>query len=252
VIARLTVAAGQRLLLNGFHAPRGHWAQRVWDGDRAEAHAVLGPAYVAERERIGALLTDSVPRLEPSWNAVDVAAGTGRYTRVLLDAGAAAVTAVDVSPESLAVLAERVADPARVTTLCADVFAAPSPGLDARFDVVLCCDAIHHLGPLPAVLIRLRELATPGGLLIGDVWTADHFHEFQLARRGQVEHALASVRFLGAAAVNRLLRRPVMNAARSQLLPAARVRELLREALGPQVQLNTSRYWVSFTARLQA
>ncbi|MGC4750163.1 class I SAM-dependent methyltransferase [Micromonospora sp. DT201] len=252
MIARLAVAAGQRLLRSGFHAPRQHWARRVWDGDRAEGHAVLGPAYVAERKQIQALLASLAPRLTSPWEAVDVAAGTGRYTRALLEAGAARVTAIDVSPASLAALTNRAADPTRVTTVCADLFAALPPGTvpEAGFDIVLCCDAIHHVGPLPAVLTRLRELAAPGGLLVGDVWTADHFHEFQRARRSRVEHVLASIRFLAAAAVNRLLRRAFLQAARSQLLSAAQVQELLRETLGPQVQLNTSRYWVSFAYRL--
>ena len=170
----------------------------------------------------------------------------------MLETGAARVTAVDVSPESLVALAERVAEPERVATICADVFAALPPGTepDGGFDVVLCCDAIHHLGPLQTVLNRLQELAAPGGLLVGDVWTADHFHEFQRARRGRLEHALASVRFLAAAVVNRLLRQPALHSARSQLLPAAQVRIVLQEVLGPQLHMHTGRYWVSFAARL--
>ena len=74
----------------------------------------------------------------------------------MLETGAARVTAVDVSPESLVALAERVAEPERVATICADVFAALPPGTepDGGFDVVLCCDAIHHLGPLQT---RIRE-----------------------------------------------------------------------------------------------
>jgi len=81
MIARLAVAAGQRVLRSNFHAPQQHWARRIWDGDRAEGHFMLGPAYVAERVQIQTLLTRSEPQLESPWEALDVAAGTGRYTR---------------------------------------------------------------------------------------------------------------------------------------------------------------------------
>lgn len=245
VLARAAVWLGARVTRRHFHPPVNHWRNRVWDGDRAEQHALLGAAYREERAYITAMLRDAARDAR----VLDVACGTGRYTRAALHAGAAHVTALDVSPDALDLVGRRCVDAAargQLRTLEADVFRPLPSNVDAPFDVVMCLDAIHHLGPLTDVLTRLYELVRPGGVVLGDVWTADHFHEFQRLRRGPAEHTLASLRFAAAAVGSAVWRRPVSHAARSQLLPAEEVTAALVSIFGPDTHVERSRYWVRF------
>lgn len=248
MISQLAVHLGQLALRYRFPPPRQHWQQRVWDGDRAEAHAELGLPYREQREIVTALLAECLHPQRGPVRAADVACGTGRYTRALLKAGADHVTAMDISARSLAKTAERAAAPGRVDTWLGDILTEQPAS--APFHLVLCCDAIHHLGDLRRVLERLRALTQPGGVIVGDIWTADHFHEFQRRRRGPLEHTVSSLRFFSASIVNAVTGRPVLQAARSQLLSADQVERVLRVVLGPDLTVHKGRYWVSFLCRV--
>jgi len=71
---------------------------------------------------------------------LELAPGTGLWTRELLDAGAS-VTAVDAAPEMLEALRRRCEGP-RLTTVLADLFTwAPT----RRFDAVVACFFMSHV-----------------------------------------------------------------------------------------------------------
>ena len=244
-VADALVAVGGWLVRDSFVQPVAHWRNRTWDGFRAESHDALGAAYVEER----AELSGWIERVAPSSCVLDVGAGTGRYSLDAARAGAAHVTALDVSQSALDEVARRAAEEDAGNVIRVHVGDFWRQGATCRcgrpFDLVMCMDAIHHLGQLPQVIARLHQLAGAGGVVIGDVWTRDNFGEFQRARRGTIEHTLASLRFVVGAAIVASGLRPSSDAVRSDLRQADEVRaEIL--SVWPDSAVERSRYWVRF------
>jgi 2-polyprenyl-3-methyl-5-hydroxy-6-metoxy-1,4-benzoquinol methylase len=246
-ISDALVLLGGRLVRHRFRQPIDHWRNRTWDGFRAEAHRALGTAYVEEREAI----RQSIDKAASNACVLDVGAGTGRYSLDAVLAGATHVTALDVSPSALQELAVRASGAglaAALRTRVGDFWTTNNLCWCGRpYEVVMCMDAIHHLGQLPDVLGRLKELAGPGGVVIGDVWTRDNFGEFQRARRGEAEHTLSSFRFLLGAMLVASGRRTTSDAVRSDLRDAAEVEAELIAAWS-DASVQRSRYWVRFVA----
>jgi SAM-dependent methyltransferase len=95
----------------------------------------------------------------------DIGSGTGRIVNMLLDAGAARVTALEPS-ESFAVVAANTADrAARVEVIRGDGTAIPQ---DRNFDLVVSIGVLHHIeNPAPVIDAAHRALK-PGGVMF--VW----------------------------------------------------------------------------------
>lgn len=91
--------------------------------------------------------------------AMDVGAGTGRFTRVLGDALQAPVIAVE---RSSGMIREReVTDPARARFVCAAAEALPFR--TALADVVMVSMAYHQFGDRQAAVTEIRRVLRPGG-----------------------------------------------------------------------------------------
>ena len=246
-ISDALVLVGGRLMRHRFRQPTDHWRNRIWDGFRAEAHTALGSAYVEEHEAI----RQSIDKAVSSACVLDVGAGTGRYSLDAARAGATHVTALDVSSSALQELSVRATEAGlaeALRTRIGDFWTTNSSCWCGRpYEVVMCMDAIHHLGQLPDVLARLKKLAGPDAVVIGDVWTRDNFGEFQRARRGDAEHTLASFRFLLGATLVASGLRTTSDVVRSDLRDAAEVEtELIAAWADASVQ--RSRYWIRFVA----
>jgi SAM-dependent methyltransferase len=136
------------------------WA-RSYDGRR-------NPTIVAEEPAVRRLLLD-----RPPGDAVDVACGTGRHSGWLVERGHR-VTAVDSSPEMLAVAARTVPE---ARTILADV--RDLPLADGCADVVVCALALSHLPDL-APVAELARLLRPGGRLV-----VSNVHPFATAVLGE-------------------------------------------------------------------
>lgn len=100
-------------------------------------------------------------------HVVDIGAGTGNGTFALLARfPAAAVTAVDSSPDMLDRLSARVRERGladRVRTVRADA-AAGLPGIEPA-DVVWASASLHHVDDPAAALAGIRAVLRPGGVL---------------------------------------------------------------------------------------
>lgn len=136
----------------------GRLASRWWDanGEFRTLHD-LNPVRLAWLDEIIGLAGQKV---------LDVGCGGGLLAEAMARQGAA-VTGIDMSPESLAVARLHLVEsaPLRVDyrEISAEVLAAEMPG---SFDVVTCMELLEHV-PDPASLVRAcASLARPGGSVI--------------------------------------------------------------------------------------
>lgn len=124
----------------------------------ADIYAASRPSYPGEvldwlRDRIG---------IEPESRVVEVGAGTGLFTSLLLDTEAT-ILATDPVPEMLSHLASRL--PGAATAVAtADML----PVADGSVDAVICATAFHWFAT-PQVLAEFRRVLRPGGAL-GLIW----------------------------------------------------------------------------------
>ena len=101
--------------------------------------------------------------LRPGMRALELGAGTGTQTAVLVASGAD-VVASDISPHSLALLARGLGPLARLQTVVADMESLP---FDAKsFDVVVSAGSLSYGAP-ERVDREIRRVLRTGGAFIG-------------------------------------------------------------------------------------
>ena len=117
-------------------------------------------------------------RWNPAPDVLELAAGTGNWTLELVRAGAR-VTAVDTSPETLAINREKCGDAGRVDHVVADVF-----GFEAgrRFEAIFFSFWISHVPQARTAEFwqRVDRLLAPGGR----VFLIDNAHPEYATPRG--------------------------------------------------------------------
>ena len=99
---------------------------------------------------------------------LDIGCGVGGLDQVLVELGAAHVTAVDVAAPLIGLARRRVAD-SRITFEVTEP-EQPLPFADASFDVVFTKDAWLHVIDKRALLRDVRRVLKPGGQLAGGDW----------------------------------------------------------------------------------
>ena len=99
---------------------------------------------------------------------LDIGCGVGGLDQVLIELGAAHVTAVDVVAEMIMLARRRIADP-RIAFEVVEP-EQPLPFADASFDVVFTKDAWLHVIDKRVLLREVRRVLRPGGRLAGGDW----------------------------------------------------------------------------------
>src|SRR5512134_2168349 len=99
---------------------------------------------------------------------LDIGCGIGGLDQVIVELGAAHVTAVDVVEPMIALARRRIADPRIAFEVIQPEQPLPFP--DAGFDVVFTKDAWLHVVDKPALLREVHRVLKPGGRLAGGDW----------------------------------------------------------------------------------
>jgi SAM-dependent methyltransferase len=233
-----SLVAGERVT-----GATGYWRERYWNREELEADPGLGGEYAEERARIGGLISEAA---KPGVAAVDMACGTGVFSAILLSQPIRCLESVDVSPQALTLAGERIGTDARACFVEADFWSFEPQPIP---DLIVCVDALHHLGMPEKVLRRIKEIGRPGTRLIANYWTKDHFHEFSRIRHGRLRHGLWSLCVLSAAfAAKATGSHPGQLRTTWQDSPG--LEAILRSEFENLHYLNRSRYFLTFAAIL--
>jgi SAM-dependent methyltransferase len=245
MIAELLARTGRNIVRDIPPDGRDYWAGRFWDRDTHEQHPLLRQEFLRQKETIAELLSRHAVDAE---RIIEYACGTGEFTRLAAElTRAKEITAVDISEEGLRRARERVRHD-NLRLVHGDFWADLGLG---TADVVMCIDAIHHLGDVRAVLRRLSTAAAPGGIVIGNLWTADHFHTFQRKRYGSLEHVRRTAAFLGTALLIRVSGGRLRTGAyRTQLVDSGRATAILHEVFDSVLEVRVEEYFMGFVARV--
>jgi cyclopropane fatty-acyl-phospholipid synthase-like methyltransferase len=116
--------------------------------------------------------------LKPGVKVADIGAGSGLFTRpIAARIAPTPVYAVEIDAPLLTIL-ERSAKEAGLTNVRPVLAAADDPKLPEAVDLILVCDALHHIANQGAYLKTLRKYLTPGGRLaiidFRDNWPEGH------------------------------------------------------------------------------
>lgn len=243
MIAESAIKLGSRIAGDRVTGATAYWRNRYWDRDEAESSPRLGPEYVEERGRVTRLISEFG---KPGMSAIDLACGTGAFSSALLETRIGSLQAVDVSPHALSLARKRIGADRRVSFTEGDFWSLTPPH---PADLVVCIDALHHLGMPADVLPRIRSLAHPGAYVIGNYWTSDHFHEFSRIRHGRLKHGIWSIEFLLAALFARASRTHP-GQLRTAWLGRREIEESLRGTFSEIECIEPSRYFLTFVAKV--
>jgi SAM-dependent methyltransferase len=126
----------------------------------------LAPIFRAHDALVVAPLLDSLERIAPGREALEIGCGTGLFTERLAKQGFS-VQGVDHSPAMLAIANQRMQASVvrdQVELQAGDVRALPFE--DKRFDLVTCTGVLHHLPELRPCLVEAVRVLRPGGVLL--------------------------------------------------------------------------------------
>jgi ubiquinone/menaquinone biosynthesis C-methylase UbiE len=116
----------------------------------------LQTPYIYYEQRIAELI-------RPDHLVLELGAGVGLHTRVLLNTGAQ-ITASDISPSCLSLLMQKFKNAnGNLNTRVADMESLPFE--DASFDVIACAGSLSYGAPT-LVDTEIRRVLRPGGMLI--------------------------------------------------------------------------------------
>lgn len=143
--------------------------------DTREGYAIWSASYARERNPLIGVEEHHLPALEAGLQAdvvLDVGTGTGRQALRWARRGAR-VTAVDQSPEMLAVAQDAAHAEGLAITFKVAAIEAGLPVAAAAFDLVVCSLMLTHVTDLHAAIGECARAVRPGGhLLITDLHPA--------------------------------------------------------------------------------
>lgn len=243
MLSEMLARSGKTLLKGVAPDGKAYWAARFWDRDAAESHLRLRSHFLEQKETIGRYIT----KFGDTPEILEFCCGTGEFTRLAAEKSEAGrITALDISEQGLEHTRRRVQH--KDLRLVHGSF-WDDHGLK-KTPVVMCIDAVHHLGDVREVLGRMKEFVAPGGVFIGNLWTADNFHEFERVRYGTRAHLVRTVGFFTTALLIRLSGgRLKTGSYRTQLLTNKELEKILREVFSEVVDIDQQRYFTGFVCR---
>lgn len=244
MIAEAVGWVGHKILGDTPPDGKDYWAARYWDRDAAEKHPVLASAFLRQKETIAGYLRQYGSEAK---SVIEFACGTGEFTKLTAElTPAVQIVALDVSAQGLEMTKAKVSHE-NLKLIRGDFWADNGivPG-----DLVMCVDAIHHLGNLKDVLARIRTFVEPGGVFIGNIIVGDHFHEFGQVRYGKKAHLANTSIFALSALLYRLSGGQINTGYyRTRMSTSKETKSALAETFSEVLDVSVDRYFMAFAVR---
>lgn len=180
--------AGYTNRLNPPTGSAAHWAnERVWDRWQEESRPRVGVVYQQQREKVARYLAG----LPAPVTVLELCCGTGRLAYSLLsEENITAYRAVDINPQAIARLQEKLETHPRAGILQAEIgnVLEPATWRSARpVNVIICLDALHNLpwASLPAIFEQAAGLLGPGGRFIGNYLSSENIDAHTINKHGR-------------------------------------------------------------------
>ncbi len=129
--------------------------------------------------------------------ALDVGCGTGRHTLALIEAGAAEIAALDLTPEMMARARRKIEGVRARVHWIRHALPGPLPFRDATFDLAVLGLVAEHVADLAGALSEVARVLRPGGRCILSALHPDRTAEGQRARfidpQTGLRHPIATV-----------------------------------------------------------
>lgn len=244
MLAEQLVRTGSKLISAYPPEGRDYWAARFWDRNSAEQDPIIGEHYRSAKKSIA----DMIKRYGANANqTIEFACGTGEFTNLTAKlTPASEIVALDISAQGLERTAKRVQHDG-LRLIQGDFWADHQLG---QAPLVLCIDAIHHIGNVKDVLTRMKQFVAPGGVFIGNLWTVDHFHDLQRQRYGNLNHSMRSAMFFTTAVLIRASNGRLRTASyRTQLVSSKDIPALLDEVFSETLEIHPDDFFVGFACR---
>ena len=146
--------------------------QTACEVDSVEGYARWAESYDLELNPLIAVegpLVQSILNYLPMRTAIDAGAGTGRHAMVLARRGVA-VTAVDQSPDMLALAREKAAHAGLEIDFRVGSLDDRLPADDDRFDFLVCALTLSHIPDIDHAVGECARVVRPGGsILVSDI-----------------------------------------------------------------------------------
>ena len=244
MLAEMLARSGKVLLGGVPPDGRKYWAARFWDRAGAEQHPLLRDHFLNQKDTIAGYLEKYGQETK---RVLEFACGTGEFTGLSATrTSAKQITALDISAQGLEIVRGRVQHD-DLQLVLGDFWADNDLG---SADLVMCVDAIHHLGDVRQVLTRMKTFIEPGGLFVGNLWTGDNFHDFERKRYGTLNHLGRTAAFFSTAVVIRASGgRMKTGAYRTQLLTSVEGTRILEDVFGEVLEIDVHQHFMSFVAK---
>jgi 2-polyprenyl-3-methyl-5-hydroxy-6-metoxy-1,4-benzoquinol methylase len=244
MLSEAMARVGQALVSDVAPNGKNYWARRFWDRDAAERHPVLAQDFLKQKETIAGYLEKYGSGAKRS---IEFACGTGEFTRLTAErTSVEEMTVLDISAQGLAIAKSRVKHD-NVQFIQADFWDNHN---FRPADLVLCIDAIHHLGNIGDVARHIRKYVKPGGIFIGNLFTGDNFHEFERKRYGAAGHMRRTAAFFGTALMIKASGGLLYSGAhRTQLLPTRTGEAIVFDVFPEKLEVTRDPYFTAFVCR---
>lgn len=132
-----------------------------------------------------------------SLQILDLACGTGRISKKILDTFSSnvTITALDLNPECIKIAQDNTKHNHNIAFIPCDIYNIDTESV-GKFDIVICIDLLHHLSDLDDFLQIVHAILKPDGLFIGNFFLRRNYKAWDQMKHGKFKSLMRCLSFV--------------------------------------------------------